>query len=143
MNRLSIPITAAFCLIVNGLIAQRVPGDKVPPAVRAAHAAKCPDAKDVTWEKEKGNFEANWGGKSKEDTSVLFRPDGSFVEMVVATQVTSLPSAVISYVKDHYPTSKITEAGKINWPGGKTGWEAEVKAKDLVFDEQGKFIKID
>ena len=135
-------MTVAFCLIVNSLFAQRVPGDKVPQAIKAALAAKCPDAKVVTWEKEKGNFEANWGGKSKEDTSVLFTPDGGFVEMVVAMPVTSLPSAAISYVKEHYPTSKITEAGKITWSGGKSGWEAEVKGKDLVFDDQGKFVKI-
>jgi hypothetical protein len=143
MKRSSILMPAVLCLFVNSLFAQRVPGDKVPPAVKSALATKCPYAKGVTWEKEKGNFEANWGGKSKEDSSVLFTPDGGFVEMVVATPVSFLPSAINSYVKEHYPTSKITEAGKISWPGGKSGWEAEVKGKDLVFDERGGFIRID
>jgi hypothetical protein len=58
MKRLAIPMTVAFCLIVNSLFAQRVPGDKVPQAVKAALTTKCPDAKGVAWEKEKGNFEA-------------------------------------------------------------------------------------
>ena len=143
MNRLSIPMAAAICLTATSLFAQRVPDAKVPSAVRSALMAKWPDAKGVTWEKEKGNFEANWGGTSKEDNSVLFTPGGSFVEMVVATPVASLPPAIGAYVKQHYATSKITEAGKITWPDGRSGYEAEVKGKDLVFDEKGNFIRID
>ncbi len=141
---MSFSSTVVLCLAAPcGLFAQRVPDAKVPPAVKSALAAQYPYAKGVGWEKEKGNFEANWGGASKEDNSVLFTPDGQFVEMVVATPVTSLPPAVLNYVKEHYPASKISEAGKISWPGGKTGYEAEVKGKDLVFDEKGIFIKID
>ena len=143
MNRLLIPLATALCLTATNLLAQHVPDGKVPSAVKSALTAKYPSAKDVSWEKEKGNFEANWGGASKEDNSVVFTPDGSFVEMVVATPVPSLPLAIPAYVKEHYPTSKITEAGKITWPGGKTGYEAEVKGKDLVFDEKGNFIRID
>jgi hypothetical protein len=149
MNRLSLPMaialstTIVLCLTANSAFSQHIPAGKVPAAVKSALMAKYPGAKNVTWEKEKGNFEANWGGASKEDNSVLFTPDGSFVEMVVATPVTSLPAAISAYVKEHYATSKISEAGKITWPGGKTGYEAEVKGKDLVFDAQGNFIRID
>jgi hypothetical protein len=143
MNRLSFLIGIGLSLSATGAFSQHVPSGQVPAAVKSALMAKYPGAKDVTWEKEKGKFEANWGGASKEDNSVLFAPDGSFVEMVVASQVSSLPPAILAYVKEHYPSSKITEAGKITWPGGKTGYEAEVKGKDLVFDELGNFIKID
>ena len=144
MNSLSVLSAAALCLSASsGLFAQHVPDAKVPSAVKSALTAKYPAAKGVSWEKEKGNFEANWGGASKEDNSVLFAPDGRFVEMVVAIPVANLPSAIPAYVKAHYPGSKITEAGKITWPDGKTGYEAEVKGKDLVFSEQGEFIRID
>jgi Putative beta-lactamase-inhibitor-like, PepSY-like len=144
MSSVSVLSTVALCLAASsGLIAQHLPEAKVPSAVRSALAVKYPDAKGVGWEKEKGNFEANWGSASKEDNSVLFTPDGQFLEMVAAIPVTSLPPAVLSYLKEHYPASKVTEAGKISWPAGKTGYEAEVKGKDLVFDEKGIFIKID
>ena len=133
----------ALGLTVRSVFCQPVPPGKVPVAVKSALVAKFPDAKNVTWEKEKGNFEANWGGASKEDNSVLFTPGGSFVEMVVATPVANLPPAISAYVKEHYATSKITEAGKITWPDGRSGYEAEVKGKDLVFDEKGNFIRID
>jgi Putative beta-lactamase-inhibitor-like, PepSY-like len=140
---IALSTTIVLCLASSSAFSQHIPPGKVPATVKSALMAQCPDAKGVTWEKEKGNFEANWGGASKEDNSVLFTPGGSFVEMVVATPVASLPPAISAYVRKHYPTSKITEAGKITWPGGRSGYEAEVKGKDLVFDEQGNFVGID
>jgi hypothetical protein len=115
----------------------------VPAAVKTALQQKYPSASGVTWEKEKGNFEANWGGVSKEDNSVLFTPAGVFVEQVVAMPVARLPAAVTDYVHTHYAGAKITEAGKVKDAEGRTRYEAEVKGKDLLFDENGNFIKID
>src|SRR5882762_4577111 len=133
-------MTRSFLTVVASLIlvtgfAQHVKTTDVPAAVRFALQKKYPSATAVTWEKEKGNFEANWGGKSKEDNSVVFTPDGTFVEQVVAIPVSSLPAGVATYVKAHYPGVKITEAGKVTDAQGKTKYEAEVKGKDLVFDE--------
>ncbi|HEY8969613.1 MAG TPA: hypothetical protein VIM64_10980, partial [Puia sp.] len=124
----------ALCLATTSLTAQNV---------KSALLKKYPTATNVTWEKEKGNFEANWGGRSKEDNSVLFTPDGSFVEVVVAIPVAELPLGVITYIKAHYPGSKITEAGRVTDAKGRISYEAEVKGKDLIFDEKGNFEKID
>jgi len=133
----------ALSLTTTAVTAQKVKSADVPESVKSALLKKYPSASNVTWEKEKGNFEANWGGKSKEDNSVVFTPDGSFVEMVVAIPIADLPPGVATYVKAHYPGSKITEAGKVTDAKGKTSYEAEVKGKDLVFDEEGNFKKID
>ena len=54
----------------------------VPAKVKAALQQKYPEAKNVGWEKENGNYEANWGGKSGEDNSVQFTPSGNFIEIV-------------------------------------------------------------
>ena len=143
MNRLFVLGAVAFSLTTVSAMAQHIKNTEVPAAVRSALSKKYPDATGVSWEKEKGNFEANWGGKSKEDNSVIFAPDGAFVEMVVAMPVSSLPTGVATYVKAHYPGAKISEAGKITDAKGKTGYEVEVKGKDLVFDENGNFVKID
>lgn len=143
MNRLFIPGLIALCLSTGAAVAQKVKNTDVPAVVKTALMKKYPEATGVNWEKEKGNFEANWGGKSKEDNSVVFTPDGSFVEMVVAIPVSSLPAGVSAYVKKNYPGAKITEAGKVTDAAGKTSYEAEVKGKDLIFDEAGNFIKID
>jgi hypothetical protein len=124
-------------------IAQKVKGTDVPETVKSALIKKYPEATKVTWEKEKSNFEANWGGKSGEDMSVQYTPAGSFIEQVAAISPSELPAGVAAYVKQHYKGVKITEAGKVTDAKGTTRYEAEVKGKDLLFDEKGNFLKID
>jgi hypothetical protein len=115
----------------------------VPGVVKAALAKKYPEATKVSWEKEKGNYEANWGGKSGEDNSVAFTPAGVFVEMVKAIKVSELPAPIAPYVAANYKGAKIKEAGRVTDATGKTMYEAEIKGGDLIFDETGKFIKKD
>lgn len=136
-------------LIVSALLlgslakAQSIKPAAVPAAAKSGLEKKYPDAKKATWEKEKGNYEANWGGKSGEDMSVQFTPNGKFVEQVQAIKVAALPANVSNYVKQHYPGVKITEAGKVTDAKGQNYFEAEVKGKDLIFDEKGNFVKKD
>src|SRR5476649_1368826 len=126
----------AIALSAN-LNAQDLKAKQVPTVVKAALAKKYPEATKVSWEKEKGNYEANWGGKSGEDNSVMFTPAGVFIEIVKAIKVSELPAAVAPYVKAHYKGVKIKEAGKVTDAAGKTTYEAEIKGGDLIFDEKG------
>lgn len=114
---------------------------KVPAVVKTAFYRKYRDAKRVTWEKENDNYEANWGGKSGEDNSVQFTPSGEFIEIVKAIPRNQLPEQIIVYVNKHYKGVKITEAGKVTNAAGKISYEIELKGKDVIFDEQGNFIK--
>lgn len=132
---------AISALLCTKLDAQKLTESKVPAAVRQALTKKYPAAIKVTWEKEDGNYEANWGGKSGEDMSVQFTPEGNFVEQVKAIPVQDLPAAVVSYVKAHYKGAKITEAGKVIDAKSTIWYEAEVKAKDILFDTNGNFVK--
>jgi Putative beta-lactamase-inhibitor-like, PepSY-like len=124
-------------------VAQDLKSKDVPETVKTAFAKKYPDAKKVSWEKEKGNYEANWGGKSGEDSSVTFTPSANFVEIVVAIPVNQLPPTVAPYVNNHYKGAKIREAGKVTDAAGRHMYEAEIKGKDLIFDEKGAFLKED
>jgi hypothetical protein len=112
----------------------------VPPAAKTAFGKKFPGTAKVTWEKENGNYEANWGGRSGEDHSAQFSPSGEFVEMVDAIPVSSLPAAIPAYISSHYH-AKITEAGKVTNAAGKQTYEVEVKGKDLIFNLDGSFVK--
>lgn len=123
--------------------AQAIKANGVPASVKEALAKKYPKATKVNWEKEKGNYEANWGGKSGEDTSVQFTPAGGFVEEVNAIGVGQLPVAIVPYVKAHYKGARIKEAGKVTDAAGKHFFEAEIKGKDLIFDASGKFLRKD
>jgi hypothetical protein len=134
-------ITAA--LLGTGTIAKTANSLEVPAVVKQGLAKKYPNASKVTWEKEKGNYEANWGGKTGEDTSVTFTPSGEFVEEVDAMPVNQLPAAVFEYIKTNYKGAKVKEAGRVTNATGKKMFEAEIKGKDLLFDEKGKFLKVD
>lgn len=129
--------------ITTMAMAQTVKSASVPTTVKEVLMKKYPEASKITWEKEKGNFEANWGGKSGEDMSVQYTPSGTFVEQVAAISPSELPAGVSAYVKQHYKGVKITEAGKVTDAKGTLMYEAEVKGKDLVFDEKGNFLKKD
>ena len=141
-------IIIAILFFAGAAFAQKEKGEKenkekitVPASVKNALAKKYPDATKVTWEKEDGNYEANWGGKSGEDNSVQFTPKGDFIEIVNAISVNQLPKPVLVYVKEHYKGTKITEAGKVTDAKGKISYEAEVNRKDITFDENGNFVK--
>lgn len=138
-------VLAAFGFLTSSaaLFAQDLKEKDVPASVKAALLKKYPDAKKVSWEKENGNFEANWGGKSGEDNSAMFTSAGAFLELVQAIPVSQLPSSVAVYVKQHYKGMVINEAGKVTDASGKNMLEAKIKGKDLIFDEKGVFIKED
>ena len=123
--------------------AQDLKEKDIPKTVQSAFVEKFPEAKKVQWEKEKGNFEANWGGKSEEDSSAQFTPMGKFVEIVVAITVSQLPEPIPPYVNKNYHGAKIKEAGKVTDAMGRHMFEVEIKGKDLIFDEKGVFLKED
>ncbi|MGN6396308.1 MAG: PepSY-like domain-containing protein [Mucilaginibacter sp.] len=138
-----IVMTAAIALMAAGLQAQDLKPKDIPAVVKEGLVKKYPEATKVSWEKEKGNYEANWGGKSGEDNSALFKPDGTFIEIVKAISISALPKNVAAYIKEHYKGAKIREAGKVTDAAGKTMYDAEIKGGDLIFDENGIFIKKD
>src|SRR6201996_1770443 len=136
-------LTTVALLAKAGLRAHDLKAKVVPAAAKEALAIKYPEATKVSWEKEKGNYEANWGGKSGEDNSASFKPDGTFVEIVKAISISALPKNIAPYIKEHYHGAKIREAGKVTDAAGKTMYEAEIKGGDLIFDENGNFLKKD
>ncbi len=140
MKKLSGLFVLATVIYVS-VCAQDLKSSNVPGSVKSALLKKYPAAKNASWEKEKGNYEANWGGKSGEDNSVQFTPSGEFIEIVKAISVSELPKSVTEYVKQHYKSAKITEAGKVTDAKGKQSYEAEVNKKDIIFDEKGNFVK--
>ena len=130
---------AAVVLFSFGSIAQKNKKVSVPSAVKSALTNKYPASSSakITWETEKGNYEANWGGKSGEDNSVQFTPGGEFIEIMQAIPATQLPKPIQAYVRIHFKQTKITEAGKITHANGKITYMAEVNKKEMPFDENG------
>src|ERR1700756_5574692 len=126
MKKISL-LTFAIAAVASYAHGQDIKAKQVPDAVKAALVKKYPEANKISWEKENGNYEANWGGRSGEDMSVQFTPAGEFVEQTNAIAVSALPDAVKSYTKSKYPHATIKEAGHITMANGSTRYEAEVK----------------
>lgn len=117
----------------------------VPGAVKSALNNKYPEARSfhITWEKEKGNYEANWGGKDGEANSVQFTPKGEFIEIVKEIPAKDLPKNVFTYVNEHYKGTKLNDIGKAQDAQGKISYEVEIHGKDAIFDENGNFVKME
>jgi hypothetical protein len=138
MKKLFIMITTT-ALIALSACGQKLKESQVPAATRAAFAKQYPGIKG-SWEKENGNYEANFKQAGKTMSAVIEK-NGTIVETETAIPVSDLPQSASAYIKEHYKGAKIQEAAKIVKAGGEVNYEAEINHKDVVFDAKGKFIK--
>jgi hypothetical protein len=142
-----IGLTAILFALSSATFAQENEGGnahiKVPEVVKNANMKKYPESNKyhITWETEKGNYEANWGGKDGEANSVTYTPSGTFVEIVKEIPVSQLPKTADSYIKEHYKHAKFGDVGKVLDARGKTSFEVEINGKDRIFDANGNFVK--
>lgn len=112
----------------------------VPAEVKSAFEKSFPNTTVKKWDKEDGNYEANFA-KDGKTMSATYDAKGNWLETETDIKVAELPAAVASYVKANYKDASIKEAAIISNPDNKKMYEAEVKGKDLLFDENGKFVK--
>lgn len=112
----------------------------IPTVVKTAFAKLHPNVSKVKWEKEDAVFEANFTvGKSEQ--SMVFDPQGKVLETEVEIAVAELPASVQAYIAEKFQSAKIKEAAKITDSKGLVSYEAEVKGKDLIFDEKGNLLQ--
>jgi len=101
---------------------------------------KYPNAKEIKWEKENGNYEAEFEVEET-DYSLLIDVSGKILETEIEIKVDALPANAKAYISKNYAGQKIKEATKITDYKGVVTYEAEIKGKDLIFDSNGNFIK--
>lgn len=122
------------------LKAQKLNTNQVPEIVKTSFNQKYPNNK-CYWEKEGNHYEGNFKLKGI-SMSVLYDADGSLIETEESMKVSKLPSIILNYIKEKYKGDVIKEAAKITKANGIVNFEAEVNHKDLLFDADGKFIKV-
>ena len=120
--------------------AQKTQEKNVPAAVKSAFQKQYPDAKEVKWEKENGNYEAEFE-VGETGYSVLIDASGNITETEIEISVDALPANAKEYVSKNHQGQKIKEAAKITDAKGTVTYEAEIKGTDLIFDSNGNFIK--
>jgi hypothetical protein len=129
-----------FIMATGFVMAQKIQSKDVPEAVKAAFQKEFPVAKNPKWDKEENNFEASFDN-NKSDQSVVFDAEGNILEIEVEIKLSELPKGVIDYMKSTYPGKKIKEVAKITDAQKTVTYEVEVSGMDVIFSEQGKFIK--
>lgn len=125
--------------------AQELTAKQVPAAVAATLKKTHPAAKQVKWEKEDGNYEAEFK-QGQEEMSVVFTAAGQLLETETKIRVAQLPAAVRGKLASDYAGYQVTDAAKIVTAAtGATTYEAEVrkpgKKMDVIFDANGMVVK--
>jgi len=133
-------VLMAAMFVTTIACAQKVKESEVPATIKSAFQKQHPNAKEVKWEKENGNYEAEFE-IGETETSVLYDATGNLLETEVEIAVADLPKQASEYIQAHYKDQKIKEAAKITDAKGNVSYEAEIKGMDLIFDNTGKFIK--
>jgi hypothetical protein len=129
-----------FIMVTGFLMAQKIQSKDVPEAVMTAFQKEFPAAKIAKWDREENNFEASFDN-NKLDQSVVFDAQGNILETEVEIGINELPEKAKDYVTLNYPGKKIKEVAKITDAQKTVTYEVEVNGMDLIFSEQGKFIK--
>ena len=138
MKKSVILLAAMFSLTFAN--AQKVSDKEVPTVVKNTLQKSYPNAKEIKWEKEKANYEAEFE-VNETDYSLLIDVSGNILETEVEIKIDELPAKAKEYVSKNYAGQKIKETAKITDSKGVVTYEAEIKGKDLIFDSNGNFIK--
>lgn len=154
----TIIVLLAVVFSIDTIRAQKIKTADVPEAVKSGFSKMYPNVKDVDWEKEEANYEAEFKTISvnmddpkakakKRETSVTLDAAGNILESETEMDVKDLPKASIEYVNANYAGYELEEAAKLTDGKGTITYEAEVeKGKeefDLIFDANGGFIRKD
>jgi len=129
-------ILAIFALVTIEVNAQKMTADKVPSAVKEGFAKNYAKAKGAKWNKEEADYEVSFKMDDK-DMSVVFDGKGLEKEVEKDIKFSELPSRVQAALKG----KKVKESAIIQ-KGGKIFYEAQVGGKDLLFEENGKKVKM-
>ncbi|MBK8601356.1 MAG: PepSY-like domain-containing protein [Flavobacterium sp.] len=135
-------IVIALIMVSLVSFAQKMKKQNVPQVAKNALLQKFPKAKEIKWDTEGKNFEASFD-LNKVNNSVLFNQEGKIVETEIEIKVSQLPKNALQYLNDNHKNQKVKEAAKIVTEKGNVIYEAEIKGKDLFFDENGNFVKRD
>jgi hypothetical protein len=149
MNKLIVVLM--ICSLSISAIAQKTEKEEknekqpeVPASVEKAFAKDYPNVKDVNWDAEGKDFEAEFKLNGV-DCSANYDKTGHRTEVETTIKSTELPKAALDYIGKNFGAYKLIEAAKITDDKNVVSYEAEVglngKSTDLVFDINGKFLK--
>lgn len=131
-------------LLAFAIIACQSSKPEAPAAIQDAFKKLHPDATILQWNDESPVWEAKYkeGG---EKGAVSFDANGDVTETELVVDEAQLPNSPVipEYIKSNYPGEKIQGCEKISLANGTITYEIQITGKELVFDDQGKFLAIE
>jgi hypothetical protein len=94
----------------------------------------------ASWEKEGKDYEAGFKQHSQ-SISVLFDKDGTLLETEKGIAQSEFPAPVQAELTKRYKGKPIKECAMITKANGDVNYEAEINGKDVLFNQDGKFLK--
>lgn len=133
-------VTVIAVLFATLSFAQKMEKRNIPVDVKSSFQLKYPTAAKIKWDKEGENYEASFD-LDKTASSVLMDAKGTIIETEIEIELSQLPKGILNYVKTHYAGKHVKEGAKITDAKGIIKYEVELQGIDLIFDNNGKFIK--
>jgi len=144
MKKVFLAITIVCSATMVAQIDAKSKKTEIPANVKEAFQKEFP-AQKAKWEMEDGGYEAEFKMKGN-DVSAVYDKKGHRKAFETGIKTNELPATVLGYMAKNYASKKITEATKIADDKNVTTYEAEIKKDgkpyDVLFDSNGKFIKI-
>ena len=100
-----------------------------------------PSATNVTWTTEQGFFIPAFTDNDV-PTKLLMDLKGAVLHTSVKIAPSALPAVSSSFIATNYPGQTVSDAQLITMKSNFIRYEAVVGGKDLIFDANGKFIRI-
>lgn len=120
-------------------------GIEAPDAVENAFKKEFPGIKNVSWDMENGEYEAEFKLNGS-DASATYDKTGHKKEVEIAITKKEIPANILAYVEENYKDYFLTNAAKITNDKGVVIYEAEIGKDDsfydVLFDSSGNFIKM-
>jgi hypothetical protein len=135
-----IPVLISCIYICSSANAQKLQPGKVPRAALEAFR-KAHTGTEGKWEKEGKNYEVNFKENNQTMSSVI-DARGNILETETVLPTDGLPKEAQDYMTRHYAHVKVKEVARIVKANGTVNYEAGVKGKDVLFDENGKFLGV-
>ena len=125
--------------ITAAAFSQKIKFSRLPVAVQHSFLKQYTGI-TAQWEKEKENYEAGFK-KNGETISLLYNTGGILIESETTIAVAQLSEEIKNYIKATYNNAAIKGAAKITLANGNVEFEAAIKGKDIMFNENGKFLR--
>ena len=129
----SIILLFSFLLTVSVCTAQKISADMVPEPVKSGFVNKYPSITKIVWEKEKGNYEANFK-MNKKEFEATFDSTGNWIKTAMEIEVSDLPQIIVTAINKEFPDAKFKEAAKGESIGNKTYFEVNIKVGRLHYE---------